>query len=112
MPLGRQADCSLGHIHAMRCACLASALQHGLNTPYVHALAAAGVQERHLSRDDVYDVPYAGRGAHKSYGRMEFPHPMCHAICQGAVAWPKHSLLCTCLATAHSQHPAASANSG
>ena len=53
MPLGRHADCGLGHIHAMRCACLASALQHGLNAPYVHALAAAGVQERHLSRHDV-----------------------------------------------------------
>ena len=88
MPLGRHADRSLGHIHAMRCACSAGAPQHGLDVPHVHALAAAGVQERHLSRHNAQDVPHAGRGAHKSYGRMEFPHPTCHAVCQGTSAWP------------------------
>ena len=97
MPLGRHADCGLGHIHAMRCACFAGVLQHGLSAPHIHALAAASIQKRHLSRHNAYKVPYA-EGFHSSNHMTVAGYPTLPAMQSARV--PQHGLNTPC--TVHS----------
>ena len=102
MPLGCHADCRLRHIHPMRCACCASALQHGLNMPHIHALATASIQKHHLSCQKARDVAHAGRLFTHPCDALRLLRRMCHADCQHAAAARNSCSLDS------STHPAAS----